>query len=69
MIKIDSNKVVLGDTFIAIRGVNDDGHKYVLDAIKNGATKVIVEDGNYDVETIVVEDTTKYLEEYLKEKV
>ena len=65
MIKIDSNKVVLGDTFIAIRGVNDDGHKYVLDAIKNGATKVIVEDGNYDVETIVVEDTTKYLEEYL----
>ena len=65
MIKINSNEIVLGDTFIAIRGVNNDGHKYVLDAIKRGATKVIVEEGNYDVETIVVPDTKKYLEEYL----
>ena len=65
MIKINSKDVKQGDTFIALRGVRDDGHNYVLDAIKNGATKVIVEEGNYPVETIIVADTKKYLEEYL----
>jgi len=65
-IKIDSRKVKKGDTFIAIREVNNDGHKYVEDAIKNGATTVIVEEGEYEVNTIIVSDTKKYLEEYLE---
>ena len=65
-IKIDSRKVARGDTFIAIREINGDGHKYVEDAIKNGATTVIVEEGEYDVNTIIVSDTKKYLEEYLE---
>jgi len=65
-IKIDSRSVSDGDTFIAIRGINDDGHKYVMDAINNGATTVIVEEGEYNINTIVVSDTKKYLEEYLE---
>ena len=65
-IKIDSRKVKEGDTFIAIRGENDDGHNYVIDAINNGATTVIVEDGEYSVNTIIVSNTKKYLEEYLE---
>ena len=65
-IKIDSRKVARGDAFIAIREINGDGHKYVKDAIKNGATTVIVEEGEYDVNTIIVSDTKKYLEEYLE---
>lgn len=65
MIKIDSRKVESGDTFIALKGINDDGNKYIEEAIKNGASKVIVEDGKYSVETVIVEDTKKYLEEYL----
>jgi len=65
-IKIDSRKINKGDTFIAIRGENNDGHKYVIDAINNGATTVIVEEGDYDVNTILVNDTKKYLEEYLE---
>ncbi len=65
-IKIDSRKVEKGDTFIAIKGENIDGHDYVNDAIKKGATKVVVEKGEYSVNTIVVEDTKKYLEEYLE---
>ena len=52
-LKTDSRKVKPGDTFIAIRNVNRDGHDYIPQAIKNGATKVIVEEGNYDVETVV----------------
>ena len=65
-IKIDSRKVKYGDTFIAIRGINNDGHKYVMDAINNGATTVIVEEGEYSVNTIVVKDTKEYLKEYLE---
>ena len=65
-IKIDSREVRKGDTFIAIRGVNDDGHKYVKSAIKKGASTVIVEEGEYSVNTIVVKDTKEYLKEYLE---
>lgn len=65
-IKIDSRKVIKGDTFIALRGINNDGHKYVMDAIENGATTVIVEEGEYSVNTIVVKDTKEYLKEYLE---
>ena len=43
-LKTDSRKVKPGDTFIAIRNVNRDGHDYIPQAIKNGATKVIVEE-------------------------
>mgnify|MGYP003306772759 CR=1 FL=1 len=65
-IKIDSRNVKEGDTFIAIRGLNNDGHKYVTDAINNGATTVIVEEGEYSVNTIIVNDTKEYLREYLE---
>jgi len=65
-IKIDSRKVNKGDTFIALRGINNDGHKYINDAINNGATTVIVEEGEYSVNTIVVKDTKEYLKEYLE---
>lgn len=61
MLKIDSRKVLKGDTFLAI----DKGHLYVEDAINNGATTVIVEKGDYKVNTIQVLDTKKYLTDYL----
>ena len=66
MIKDDSRKINKGDTFIALKKVHD-GHDYIEDAIKNGATKIIAEKGLYSVETIIVEDTHKYLVDYLKE--
>lgn len=66
-IKTDSRKIQNGDTFIAIKNVNRDGHDYINDAIKNGASKIICEHGNYEVETIIVPDTKKYYEEYLYE--
>lgn len=65
MIKCDSRKVKSGDTFIALKGINDDGHKYVMDAIKNGASKVIVEYGEYPVDTVIVDNTREYLNKYL----
>ena len=68
MLQVDSRKVKKGDTFIALRGVDTDGHDYILKAISNGASKVICEEGSYDVETIVVSDTRKYLANYLKDE-
>ncbi len=64
-IKTDSRKVKKGDTFVALRGIATDGHDYIEKAIENGATKVVAEKGEYSVETIIVEDTRKYLEELL----
>ena len=66
-IKVDSRKVEKGDTFIALRGVDNDGHNYINKAIENGASKIICEEGNYSVETIVVKDTREYLINYLNE--
>ena len=61
----DSRKIKAGDTFIAIRNVDRDGHDYIDAAIKNGAKKIICEEGSYPVETVIVPDTRKYLDEYL----
>ena len=64
-IKTDSRKVKEGDTFVAIKGYTVDGHDYIEQSIKNGAKKIICEHGSYPVETIVVKDSEKYLNEYL----
>ena len=66
-IKTNSKDIKKGDTFIAIKGYTVDGHDYIEEAINNGASKIVCEHGNYNVETIVVEDTKKYLKEYLKD--
>ncbi|WP_279155250.1 UDP-N-acetylmuramoyl-L-alanyl-D-glutamate--2,6-diaminopimelate ligase [Thomasclavelia cocleata] len=67
VLKTDSRKIKPGDTFIAIPNVLRDGHDYIEQAIKNGASKVIVEHGNYSVETITVKSTREYLKDYLYE--
>ena len=63
-LKDDSRKIKKGDTFIALKKVHD-GHEYINDAIKNGANKIIAERGNYEVDTLIVPDTHKYLVDYL----
>lgn len=67
MIQTNSKKIKPGDIFIAIKGIKHDGHDYVEDAIKNGASKVIVERGTYDVPTILVDSTSDFLNDYIKE--
>ena len=42
-IEFDSRKVSSGDVFVAIPGHNDNGQKYIIEAIKNGAKAVIFE--------------------------
>jgi len=42
-IEFDSRKVKPGDTYVAIRGQNFDGHDFIPEAIKNGAAEIIAE--------------------------
>lgn len=42
-ITYDSNKVKQGDIFVAIKGYTADGHKFIKDALNNGASAVMCE--------------------------
>nr|WP_312578795.1 UDP-N-acetylmuramoyl-L-alanyl-D-glutamate--2,6-diaminopimelate ligase [Sedimentibacter sp.] len=42
-ITCNSKKIKKGDIFVAIKGYTSDGHKYIKDAIKNGASAVMCE--------------------------
>ncbi len=64
-LKVDSRKINKGDTFVALRGVDLDGHQFIEKAIENGASKIIAEYGSYSVQTEIVKDTRKYLIDYL----
>lgn len=64
-IQSDSKKIKQGNTFIALEGYEYDGHDFIEEAIANGATEVIANKGLYSVETLIVNDTKKYLIDYL----
>lgn len=51
----DSRKVVPGCAFVAMKGYNVDGHKFIPDAVEHGAKALIVEDEGiaYDGVTVV----------------
>jgi UDP-N-acetylmuramoyl-L-alanyl-D-glutamate--2,6-diaminopimelate ligase len=66
-IQSDSRKIKPGDTFVAVKCEVNDGHKYIENAIVSGASKIVAEHGNYSVPTIIVDDSRKYLNDYLKE--
>lgn len=67
-IKIDSRKIVPGDTFVALKGATVDGHDFIDKAISNGATKVVVEhEVDCSVETLIVKDTNKWLTNYISD--
>lgn len=67
-VTIDSRKVSKGDIFIAIKGENFDGHKFIKGAIDSGAKLCIIHDktihenlNEEDVSIILVNDTKRAL--------
>ena len=50
----DSRKVVPGCAFVAMKGYNVDGHKFIPDAIERGAKALIVEDSGISWEGVTV---------------
>ena len=66
-IKTNSNAVSSGDLFVCIKGVFKDRHDYIDDAIKNGASAIVVsKDVETSIPTIKVKDTNKELVNILK---
>jgi UDP-N-acetylmuramoyl-tripeptide--D-alanyl-D-alanine ligase len=63
---IDSRKISSGDTFIAIKTEQRDGHKYVLESLRKGARCAVVNKSWAHQQTenlplIIVEDTVRFL--------
>ena len=71
-ISIDSRKINKGSLFIAIKGEKFDGHNFVSDVIKNGASAVVIERKKYsqfrdlDVPVILVDKTIEALGDLAK---
>ena len=62
----NSKLVHKGQIFVAIKGYTVDGHDYIPEAIKNGASKVVGEqDLTLDIPYEKVADSKKYLTEHL----
>jgi UDP-N-acetylmuramoyl-tripeptide--D-alanyl-D-alanine ligase len=60
-VETDSREVRPGDLFVALKGENSDGHKFLDKAFANGAAAALVEHA-IDAPHVLVEDTTKALE-------
>lgn len=67
LLESDSRKITKQSMFIAIKGFDTDGHKYINDAIKNGAIAIMVEEGvdlkKLDIPedvTVIVSPNTRY---------
>ena len=68
----DTRTLRPGDTYVAIRGERHDGHDFVQEAFKRGASGVVTERKIAGVSTdrvIVVPDTVIYLAELAREKI
>lgn len=68
MFKYETNSRLIkpGQTFVAIKGYTVDGHDYIEDAIKNGATAVIAQkEVKCDVPVTVVENSARYYQKLL----
>ncbi len=67
MLRVNSKKILPGDTFLALKGEETDGHDFIEEAIDKGAACIIASQGEYEVKTITVPDTRTYLSNYLRE--
>lgn len=65
-IKTNSKDIENGDVFVALKGINSDGHDYIKDAIDNGASYIICERGSYAVPFMVVPSTHDFINDYVK---
>ena len=43
-VKIDSRKITAGDLYIPIIGKNNDGHRFIQNAVENGAAAVLIDE-------------------------
>lgn len=67
-IVIDTRKIVKNSLFVALKGERFDANTFASEALKNGASYVLIDDSNYYVDdrTILVENTLSTLQELAK---
>lgn len=68
-LSIDTRKLVADQVFVAIKGQNFDGHKFLHDAMQKGASGLVVSAPARDIDAPqwVVEDTTRALGQIARE--
>ena len=63
-VSIDSRTLKRGNVFVAVRGKNLDGHRFIAPAVRKGASLLVVSEkisGAKDVPVVLVKDTTAAL--------
>ena len=60
-VRYDSRAVRPGDLFVAIRGYETDGHKYIASALQKGAAAVVCEEADVGVPAVVIENSRRAL--------
>lgn len=60
-VRYDSRAVQPGDLFVAIRGFETDGHKYIASALEKGAAAVVCEEAPAGAPAVVVENARRAL--------
>lgn len=62
-VRYDSRAVQPGDLFVAIRGFETDGHRYIASALERGAAAVVCEEAPEGIPAVVVTDSRAALAE------
>ena len=76
----DSRQLISGEMFVAVRGLRGNGHDYLLDALKRGASGLLIEEQalgtlaedvlaeltEANITTVVVDDTRLALQRYAR---
>ena len=57
-IETDSRKVIKNAMFVAIVGFETDGHKYIKQAIDNGASAIMIQEGAEINKSDITDDVT-----------
>ena len=60
-VRYDSRAVQPGDLFVAVRGFETDGHKYIQSALEKGAAAVVCEEAGEDVPAVFTENSRRAL--------
>lgn len=70
LVKIDSRNIKKGDIFLALRGNNNHGNEFILNAIKNGAKYCITDKkfNSNNKQIIFVENTLNFITSIAQKK-
>ena len=64
-IKTNSKEIKKGDIFVAVPGINSDGHDYIDDAIERGASYIVCEKGEYSIPYMIVPSAKEFIKDYV----